>query len=102
MLDGQVEREPGERGQMQIEEDGGRAFDAQRLFEWRNWNDYGTGVAGDLFVHLFTGIHFVLDSQGPTRVFAGGGLRTYTCTLRSGVRIAARPGAGSQESEVAV
>jgi len=51
-----------------------RPFDAQRLFQWRNWSDYGTGVAGDLFVHLFSGIHFVLDSMGPTRVFAGGGI----------------------------
>ena len=40
-------------------------FDPQRLFQWRNWNDYGTGVAGDLFVHLFSGIHFILDSWDP-------------------------------------
>ncbi|HUD98606.1 MAG TPA: Gfo/Idh/MocA family oxidoreductase [Bryobacteraceae bacterium] len=51
-----------------------RPFDAQRLFQWRNWSDYGTGVAGDLFVHLFSGIHFVLDSTGPARAFAGGGI----------------------------
>ncbi len=51
-----------------------RAFDAQRLFQWRNWSDYGTGVAGDLFVHLFTGIHFITKSVGPVRVFASGGL----------------------------
>ena len=49
-------------------------FDPQRLFQWRNWSDYGTGVAGDLFVHLFSGIHFVLGSSGPTRVFAAGGI----------------------------
>jgi predicted dehydrogenase len=51
-----------------------RAFDAQRAFQWRNWSDYGTGVAGDLFVHLFTGIHFITSSLGPERVFASGGL----------------------------
>jgi predicted dehydrogenase len=51
-----------------------RAFDAQRAFQWRNWSDYGTGVAGDLFVHLFTGIHFITSSMGPVRVFASGGL----------------------------
>jgi len=51
-----------------------RPFDPQRMFQWRNWNDYGTGVAGDLFVHLFSGIHFVLGSLGPTRVFAAGGI----------------------------
>ena len=49
-------------------------FDPQRLFQWRNWSDYGTGVAGDLFVHLFSGIHFILSSLGPTRAFASGGI----------------------------
>jgi predicted dehydrogenase len=51
-----------------------RPFDAQRLFQWRNWSDYGTGVAGDLFVHLFTGIHFITSSLGPVRAFSSGGL----------------------------
>ncbi len=46
-----------------------------RLFRWRNYRDYGTGVAGDLFVHLFSGMHFVTGAIGPTRVFATGGLR---------------------------
>jgi len=52
-----------------------RPFDAVRLFRWRNYRDYGTGIPGDLFVHLFTGIHFVLDALGPTRAIASGGLR---------------------------
>jgi predicted dehydrogenase len=52
-----------------------RPFDATRLFRWRNYRDYGTGIPGDLFVHLFTGIHFVLDAQGPARAIASGGLR---------------------------
>ena len=50
-------------------------FDPVRLFRWRNYRDYGTGIPGDLFVHLFTGIHFVLDAIGPTRAIASGGLR---------------------------
>jgi len=50
-------------------------FEPIRLFRWRNYRDYGTGVAGDLFVHLFSGMHFVTGAIGPTRVYAAGGLR---------------------------
>ena len=50
-------------------------FDPVRLFRWRNYRDYGTGVAGDLFVHLFSGMHFVTGAIGPNRVYASGGLR---------------------------
>jgi predicted dehydrogenase len=55
-----------------------RPFEPVRLFRWRNYREYGTGIPGDLFVHLFTGIHYVLDSTGPTRVLATGGLRYWT------------------------
>ena len=51
------------------------AYDPVRFFRWRNYQDYGTGIAGDLFVHLFTGFHVVTSSHGPNRIYASGGLR---------------------------
>jgi len=50
-------------------------YDPLRIFRWRNYQDYGTGVSGDLFVHLFSSLHFVTSSRGPQRVMAQGGLR---------------------------
>ena len=50
-------------------------FDPERFFRWRNYWDYGTAMAGDLFVHLLSSIHYVLGSNGPERIFSEGGIR---------------------------
>jgi predicted dehydrogenase len=50
-------------------------FSPERFFQWRKWKDYGSGVAGDLFVHLFSGTHFITGAHGPTRAMATGAIR---------------------------
>ncbi len=50
-------------------------WNAERFFQWRKWHDYGSGVAGDLFVHLFSGTHFITGAHGPTRAMATGAIR---------------------------
>lgn len=52
-----------------------RNWDPLRFFRWRNYLDYGTGMSGDLFVHLFTSLHFITNSKGPSKIASLGGLR---------------------------
>jgi predicted dehydrogenase len=52
-----------------------RPFDATRFFRWRCFADYGEGLAGDLFVHLLSGIHFIAGiNEVPLRAQSTGGL----------------------------
>ena len=55
-----------------------RPFDPIRFFRWRCFSDYGSGLAGDLFVHLISGIHFVTGTNTvPQRAQSTGGLFHY-------------------------
>jgi predicted dehydrogenase len=52
-----------------------RAFDPKIFARWRCWKEYGTGVAGDLLVHLISGMQYVLGiNQPPKRTMAMGGI----------------------------
>src|SRR5271155_2569045 len=52
-----------------------RPLDAARFFRWRCFSDYGEGLAGDLFVHLLSGIHFISGTNEPAkRAQSSGGL----------------------------
>jgi predicted dehydrogenase len=48
------------------------AFDAKKFFWWRAFKEVGTGVAGDLFIHLLSGTHFITNSLGPETIFSTG------------------------------
>jgi predicted dehydrogenase len=48
------------------------AFDAKKFFWWRAFKEVGTGVAGDLFIHLLSGTHFMTNSKGPETIFGTG------------------------------
>lgn len=48
------------------------AFDAKKFFWWRAFKEVGTGVAGDLFIHLLSGTHLITNSKGPESIFSTG------------------------------
>ena len=43
-----------------------RPYSLERFFRWRCYWDYSGGLATDLFVHLLTTIHFLLDAKMPS------------------------------------
>ena len=49
-----------------------RPFDLERFFRWRCYRDYSGGIATDLFVHLVSELHHVMDATAPTTVVATG------------------------------
>ncbi len=51
-----------------------RPWDPKIFFRWRCWWDYSGGVATDLFVHLLTQLHYVMDVKAPRSVVTQGGL----------------------------
>ena len=52
-----------------------KPFDPITFARWRCWKEYGTGVAGDLMVHLISGMMFVSGiNEAPTSAYAAGGI----------------------------
>jgi predicted dehydrogenase len=50
-------------------------FDPVRFARWRCWREYGTGVGGDLMVHLLSGMLFTLGwNEPPQSAAALGGI----------------------------
>ena len=52
-----------------------RPFDPYIFARWRCWKEYGTGVAGDLLVHLVSGMMFILNrNESPQQAMSMGGI----------------------------
>jgi predicted dehydrogenase len=50
-------------------------FNPNIFARWRCWKEYGTGVSGDLLVHLISGMMFVLGwNEPPKRAMSAGGI----------------------------
>src|SRR5467141_1936491 len=55
-----------------------RPFNPLVFARWRCWREYGTGVAGDLLVHLISGMMFMLGTnEPPKQATAVGGIRRW-------------------------
>ncbi|MCC7236224.1 MAG: Gfo/Idh/MocA family oxidoreductase [Bryobacterales bacterium] len=52
----------------------GKPFDARTFFQWRCWWEYSGGVATDLYVHLLTWLHEVMQVEAPRAVSSHGGI----------------------------
>jgi predicted dehydrogenase len=54
------------------------AFDPVRFFRWRLFSDYSSGLGGDLFVHMLSGIFAITGlNTAPVRAYSSGGLYHY-------------------------
>ncbi|HEX4426886.1 MAG TPA: Gfo/Idh/MocA family oxidoreductase [Terriglobales bacterium] len=52
-----------------------RPFDPLVFARWRCWKEYGTGLAGDLLVHLVSGMMFMLGiNEAPKQALSVGGI----------------------------
>jgi predicted dehydrogenase len=52
-----------------------RPFDPYLFARWRCWKEYGTGLAGDLLVHLISGMMFILGiNEPPKKAMSAGGI----------------------------
>jgi predicted dehydrogenase len=52
-----------------------KAFDPLAFSRWRCWHEYGTGMGGDLMVHLLTGMQFITGINAlPDRAYSIGGI----------------------------
>jgi len=52
-----------------------KPFDPYTFARWRCWKEYGTGLAGDLLVHLVSGMMFMLGiNEPPKQALSVGGI----------------------------
>jgi predicted dehydrogenase len=50
------------------------SFDEKKFFWWRNYREFGTGMAGDLYVHMLSSLHFITGAKGPNKIYSIGDL----------------------------